>query len=58
MSPLSFVKLSELEGMSIIKMDSDGVQQGDYDLYIESYDSESSFKTTLKTDFIKIRVKE
>ena len=48
--------ISEAEDRSVIHIDAVGVQPGDYELKLESYDSESSVQATLKTDTITITV--
>ena len=50
--PLNFVTLSEDYDKSVIEIDSLGVTPGDYELQIESFDSESILQTTLLTETI------
>mgnify|MGYP000915888334 FL=1 len=57
--PLNFVTLSEDYDKSVIEINPDGVTPGDFELQIESFDSESSLRTTLLTEpIIKITIKE
>ena len=56
-STFSFVTITEAEDRSVIHIDTVGVQPGDYELKLESYDSEGRIQATSKTDTITITVK-
>ena len=55
-NPLPFITISEEEYKSNVLIDSTGVAIGEYDLYLESFDSSSGVQATLKTDFVKVSV--
>ena len=55
---LPFVTIIEETGNSIVHINSEGIEIGDYQLQLESFDTLSSIQPTLKTDIIYISVKE
>lgn len=55
-SPLQFVTLSRQQTLVEVKINSANADAGTYELILESYDTNSSKKSTLKTDVIQIVV--
>ena len=53
---LSFVTLTEHSGQTIVNIDAKDLQVAEYKLILESFDQNSSVKSTLKTDEITIRI--
>ena len=41
---------------SIVKIDANGIDIGEYSLILESFDASSKLKMALKTDLVKIRI--
>ena len=57
-SQLPFVTIVEETGQSTIHIDAEGVQIGDYQLELESFDALGTIQPTLMTDIIQISVKQ
>ena len=55
-SVLSFVTLTEQSDQTLVNIDATGVQPAEYSLILESFDQNSSVKSTLRTDEITIHV--
>ena len=55
-NPLPFITISEDVAKSIVNIYSTGVEIGEYDLSLESFDASSEVKATLKTDLVKVTV--
>lgn len=53
---LDFVKLTRLSGHTRVELDAADVAVGSYELVLESYDANSSVRSTLKTDTITVHV--
>ena len=53
-SQLSFVTISEHISLTLLHIDTKRVVSGDYDLVLESFNTLSTAKSTLKTDMIKV----
>lgn len=56
--PLVFVSLTRLSDEVLVEIDATGVPAGSYALTLESFDANSSVKSTLKTDVINIYISQ
>lgn len=55
---LPFVSFTELEGKTVVKIDTTNADFGEYTLVLESFDTFSKAKSTLRTDLIRVIVIE